>query len=100
MTHDTDMCHELGGTVQMDGRDGSPLGAAPMQILRTAHGLLISRSDDVQDTLAHLDELSERLMWLDQHQSGRPPVHVMGREADSVTPLRACSAQGGPWWCG
>jgi hypothetical protein len=96
MTHDTDVGYELQSTVLVADRDGSPIGA-PTQNLRTAHGLLSSRWDGLQDTPTHLDELSQRMLWLDQHKLGVPLVHVVDREADSVAHLRAWSAQGSLW---
>lgn len=96
MTHDTDVGYELQSTVLVADRDGSPIGA-PTQNLRTAHGLLSSRWDGVQDTPTHLNELSQRMLWLDQQRLGRPLVHVVDREADSVAHLRAWSAQGSLW---
>jgi hypothetical protein len=96
MTHDTDVGYELQSTVLVADRDGSPIGA-PTQNLRTAHGLLSSRWDGLQDTPTHLDELSQRMLWLDQHKLGLPLVHVVDREADSVAHLRAWSAQGSLW---
>jgi hypothetical protein len=96
MTHDTDVGYELQSTVLVADRDGAPIGA-PTQNLRTAHGLLSSRWDGEQEVRPHLDELSQRMAWLDQQNLGRPLVHVVDREADSVAHLRAWSAQGGLW---
>lgn len=96
MTHDTDVGYELQSTVLVADRDGSPIGA-PTQNLRTAHGLLSSRWDGAQEMRPHLDELSQRLAWLDQQRLGRPLVHVVDREADSVAHLRSWTAQGSLW---
>lgn len=96
MTHDTDVGYELQSTVLVADRDGSPIGA-PTQNLRTSQGLLSSRWEGVQEMRPHLDELSQRLSWLDQQQLGRPLVHMVDREADSVGHLRAWSAQGSLW---
>jgi hypothetical protein len=73
MTHHTDVGYELQSTVLVADRDGSPIGA-PTQNLRTAHGVLSSRWDGVQDTPTHLNELSQRMLWLDQQRLGRTLV--------------------------
>jgi hypothetical protein len=96
MTHDLDVGYELQSTVIVADRDGTPL-CAPVQNLRTAHGLLSSRHDGIQPDTPHLDELSERMVWLQQQALGRPLVHIIDREADSVGHLRQWSAQGSLW---
>lgn len=96
MTHANDVGYELQSTVLVADRDGSPI-AAPTQNLRTAQGLLSSRWEGVREVTPHLDELTQRLAWLDQRNLGRPLVHVVDREADSVAHLRAWSAQGSLW---
>jgi hypothetical protein len=96
MTHDLDLGYELQSTVLVSDRDGSPI-CAPVQNLRTAAGLLSSRAEGVRPAQAHLDELSERMAWLDRQALGRTLVHVVDREADSVGHLRQWSAQGSRW---
>ena len=96
MTHEADVGYELQSTVLVADRDGSPIGS-PSQNLRCAHGVLSTRWQGAQPMRAHLDELSERMAWLDQQSLGRPVVHIVDREADSVGHLRAWSAQGSLW---
>jgi hypothetical protein len=96
MTHDLDVGYELQSTVLVADRDGSPI-CAPMQNLRTGDGLLSSRSQGVQENIPHLDELSERISWLDQQALGSPLVHMVDREGDSVGHLRRWNAQGSLW---
>jgi hypothetical protein len=96
MTHDLDVGYELQSTVMVADRDGLPI-CAPVQNLRTANGLLSSRQDQIQPDTPHLDELSQRMAWLDQQALGRPLVHIIDREADSVGHLRQCNAQGSLW---
>lgn len=96
MTHEHDVGYELQSTVLVADRDGSPL-CAPVQNLRSAEGLLSSRWKDAQPCKTHLDELSERIAWLEEQKLGRPLVHVIDREGDSVGHLRQWSA-GGRYW--
>ncbi len=96
MTHKDDVGYELQSTVLVTDRDGSPI-CAPAQNLRTAKGLLSSRADGVLPMKAHLDELSERVAWLEQQALGRPLVHIVDREADSIGHLRQWSEPGSLW---
>lgn len=96
MTHQLDVGYELQSTVLVSDRDGSPI-CAPVQNLRTAQGLLSSRSDGLLPMKPHLDELSDRLAWLEQQALGRPLVHVVDREADSIGHLRQWSEPGHLW---
>lgn len=96
MTHRLDVGYELQSTVLVSDRDGSPI-CAPVQNLLTAKGLLSSRVDGVLQHKTHLDELSERVVWLEQQQLLRPLVHVVDREADSIGHLRQWSESGSLW---
>jgi hypothetical protein len=96
MTHDLDVGYELQSTVMVADRDGLPI-CAPAQNLRTACGLLSSRQAQIQKDIPHLDELSQRMAWLERQALGRPLVHIIDREADSVGHLRQWSAQGSLW---
>ena len=96
MSHEHDVGYDLQSTVLVSDRDGSPL-CAPVQNLRTAQGLLSSRADAVVALKPHLDELSERMRWLEQQRLARPLVHVVDREADSIGHLRQWSAAGSLW---
>ncbi len=49
------------------------------------------------DDQTHLDELSERIDWIEQQQFARRLVHIVDREADSVDHLRRWSRQGSDW---
>jgi hypothetical protein len=51
----------------------------------------------VQSEQAHLDELSERIAWLEQQEFGKPLLHIVDREADSVAHLRQWSERGCQW---
>lgn len=96
MTHALDVGYELQSTVLVSDRDGSPI-CAPVQNLRTADGLLSSRVAEIQAVLPHLQELSERVAWLEQQALGRTLVHVVDREADSIAHLRQWSSAGSLW---
>ncbi|MHB0985131.1 MAG: transposase [Sulfuricella sp.] len=96
MTHKTDIGYELQSSLLVSDRDGAPL-VAPAQNLVTAAGILSSRGGDATPSMPHLDELSERMAWLEKQNLGKPLVHIVDREADSVAHLRRWSEAGSAW---
>jgi hypothetical protein len=96
MTHATDVGYELQSSLLVSDRDGLPL-VAPVQNLVTAAGVWQSRAAGIQPgALSHLDELTERVEWLENQGLNKPLVHIVDREADSVAHLRRWSQRG---WC-
>ena len=75
--------YELQSALLVSDRDGAPL-APVYQNLRSATGLHTTRSATVQPDTTHLDELQERWNHLDTLDLGRPLVHLIDREGDSV----------------
>jgi hypothetical protein len=97
LTHETDVGYELQSSLLVSDRDGAPL-VAPAQNWVTAEGVWQSRcSGLVREEQAHLDELTERMAWLERQGFGRPLVHVIDREADSVGHWRQWSEAGQLW---
>lgn len=96
MTHKTDIGYELQSSLLVSDRDGAPLVAAAQNLV-TAEGVLSSRDSAVRPVQAHLDELSERMAWLEAQPFGKPLVHIVDREADSVAHLRRWRQAGYPW---
>ena len=75
--------YELHSALLVSDRGGEPL--APIyQNLHCAEGLHTTRSATVAPVAAHLDELTERWEHLESLGLGRPLVHVVDREGDSV----------------
>lgn len=95
MTHQRDVGYELQSTVLLNDRQGDPLGAV-VQNLVTQRGV---HSTYAACTVQreHLEELSERLQWLEGQGFSKPLVHIVDREADSVGHLRHWSAAGQRW---
>lgn len=97
MTHDRDVGYELQSSLLVSADDGAPL-SVPVQNLVTAKGVWQSRSDGVViDERAHLDELTERMQWMEAQQFGARLVHLVDREADSVGHLRTWKRAGCLW---
>lgn len=88
MTHKNDVGYELQTTLLVGDRVGNPL-APVVQNMRTADGLLSTYRDDVSNVPTHLDELTERMEWLEKQNIGKSLVHIIDREADSVAHFRA-----------
>jgi len=75
--------YELQSALLISDRDGAPL--APLyQNLQSAAGLHTTRSPEVLPAATHLDELNTRWAHLDQLELGRPLVHLVDREGDSI----------------
>lgn len=75
--------YELQSALLVSERAGEPL--APLyQNLHCAEGLHTTRSAEVAPAATHLDELTGRWEHLASLALGRPLVHVVDREGDSV----------------
>ena len=96
MTHETDVGYELQSSLLVSDRDGSPL-TAPAQNLVTANGVLSTMTPETAPPKSHLDELSARMTWMEEQSFGKPLVHIVDREADSVAHLRDWSESGHHW---
>lgn len=97
MTHRLDLGYELQSSLLVSAEDGAPL-AVPAQNLVTAQGVWQSREEELgPDAQTHLDELTQRIGWLEQQHFGKRLVHLVDREADSVAHLRQWSRQGQHW---
>jgi hypothetical protein len=82
-THDKDVGYDLGTALIVDADNGRPLG--PMEFrLRTARGILSTRPGSIACPPAHIDELADVLADSQRWNLGRPMIHIVDREADSV----------------
>jgi len=97
MTHARDVGYELQSSLLASAADGAPL-AVPAQNLVTAQGVWCCREDELSaGGQTHLDEVSERMRWLEEQQLGKPLVHIIDREADSAAHMRQWSGRGQHW---
>jgi hypothetical protein len=92
-SHDRDLGYELGTALILDADDGRPLGPAEFR-LRTAVGMLSTRPGVVAQPPAHIDELADAFADSSRWNLGKPLVHVVDREADSVLHYRRWHAAG------
>ena len=97
MTHAKDIGYELQSSLVANAQDGKPLSVVA-QNLACAEGVWSSRQATLQpNEQTHLDELSQRMEWIEQQQFAKRLVHIVDREGDSVEHMRRWSRQGIDW---
>ena len=92
-THGQDVGYDLGTALVVEAGNGQPLG--PMEFrLRTASGILSTRPGVTATPPAHIDELADVMADSRRWNLGRPLVHIIDREGDSVGHYRDWDAAG------
>jgi len=87
LSHGDDHGYELQSALLVGDREGQPL--APLcQNVKGAAGLHTTRADQPLPAVSRLDELAGRMEYLAGLELGRPLVHIIDREADSVGHFR------------
>ena len=86
----TDLGYELLTALVLSDRDGAPI-APVCQQLRAAKGVYSSRSARVQPVPSQLDALAPTMRFVQRLKLGKPTVHIIDREADSVGHYRQWS---------
>ena len=84
--------YELAAGVLLSDRTGEPLAPAYHE-LATAEGVLSTRSDRRLPERAHLDALTLNQAHLERLNLGKPLVHIVDAEGDSVGHLRRWHAK-------
>ena len=92
MTHKSDVGYELQSSVLVSDVSGKPLAPVVHNLVNDTqvHTTMHARPRAHQK---HLDELSERMGWIEARGWDKPLVHIVDREGDSVAHWRAWSAQ-------
>lgn len=85
--------YELQATILVSDRDGSPLAPVALS-LRADDGMHCSRSSWVRGCESPLDELAPLMAYLGEQAWGRPLVHLIDAEADSVGHYRRWNQAG------
>ena len=89
--HGTACGYELQSSIVLSDNNGLPLGVMA-QNLSTQNGIWSSyQGDEVQEEKEHLQELAQRVQWLEKQAIDKKPVHIVDREGDAVEWLRACT---------
>ena len=92
LTHDKDVGYELTTSLLVSAEDGSPL--APMEMhLKTANGVLSTR-EPAPRSVSHLEQVWPTMRAVRTWGLGKPVVHVIDRESDSVDHYRRWDAHG------
>jgi hypothetical protein len=81
------MGYDLQSSLMISDRHGGPLALVAMN-LKTKKETL-STYDKKLKGLTHLEELSKRIDWLESSVFKKPLVHIIDREADSVSFFRS-----------
>jgi hypothetical protein len=89
--------YELQTALLVSDRDGVPLAPAVMS-LRGADGVHCSRSARVRPAASPLDELDPTMRYVERQNLGRPLVHIIDAEADSVGHFRQWATQPGRYF--
>ena len=95
--HDDDLGYELQTVLLVSDRDGDPLVPVCLS-LRAADGVHCSRQAVLREPLSQLDELLPAMEFVERQRLGRPAVHIIDSEADSVGHYRAWSQQPGRYF--
>jgi hypothetical protein len=87
LSQGTDLGYALQSALLVSDRDGAPL-APVFQGLQAADGVHSSPSGRVEPPLSQLDALAPVMAFVEQLAWGRPCVHILDAEADSVGHFR------------
>ena len=99
ITHKTDVGYDLQTSLIVSDMNGLPI-APVAQRLVSADGSYATYSKNSQPTLPskeHLDEVSDCIKHLEQQDFGKPLVHVIDREGDSIRHIRQWETYASHW---
>jgi Transposase DDE domain len=82
-----DLGYEVLTALVLSDRDGAPIAPACQQV-RAAGGVYSSRSARMQPVPSQLDALAPTMRFVQRLKLGKPTVHILDREADSVAHYR------------
>jgi len=88
-----DLGYELLSALVVSDRDGSPIAPACLD-LRAKDGIHTTRSDQILKPVSALDGLEPLMGAVEGQALGRPLMHIIDREADSVGHYRRWAGQG------
>ena len=92
LSNESDVGYELTTALAINSDDGAPLAPVEMH-LKTNHGMLSTHGSDV-DPVFHLDQILPTMNAASAWNLGKPIVHIIDREADSVGHYREWDAAG------
>lgn len=92
LSSQSDVGYELTTSLAISADDGAPLAPVEMH-MKTAHGILSTRGSSVE-AAPHLDQILPTMQASQSWNLGKPIVHIIDREADSVGHYREWTTAG------
>ena len=92
MTHKTDIGYELQSAVLVSDVSGKPLAPVVHNLMNNKR-VFSTMHARPRRCAKHLNELSTRMLWIDEQGWDKPLVHIVDREGDSVAHWRTWSGQ-------
>lgn len=92
ISHKKNLGYELQTALLISDMNGNPLTMLYEQ-LRSADGIYSSRSERMLRDRSKLDRLHPTMKFIDKLELGKPTVHIIDREADSVGHYRQWMSQ-------
>jgi Transposase DDE domain len=92
LSSESDVGYESTTSLAISGDDGTPLAPVEMH-LKTKDGMLSTRDSDVHNAI-HLDQVLPTMQASLKWDLGKPILHIIDREADSLRHYREWEAAG------
>lgn len=92
LSSETDIGYEATVSLAINADDGAPLAPVEMH-LKTGNGILSTRVGEVRDSI-HLDQVLPTMQASFGWNLGKPVLHIIDREADSLRHYREWDAAG------
>jgi hypothetical protein len=96
LSHQYDVGYDLQTSLLVSDQGGAPLSPV-CQNLVTQEGTHSTRAENILPEQSHLDELKDRIKWLEEQNWQKKPVHIIDREGDSAHLLRCMNKTGSKW---
>lgn len=99
ITHAQDVGYDLQSSLLVSDRDGQPLAPVALRLVSGDGSYATYEAAPVVPSVprGHLDEVTHCIHRLERQAFGKPLVHIIDREADSVGHLRQWQAGGYHW---
>jgi len=97
MTHATDIGYELQSSLLVNAQTGLPLSVVAQNLVSSEGVWQSHKAALCADDQTHLDELSDRMDWIEQQNFSKRVVHIVDREGDSVAHMRRWN-QSAQYW--
>lgn len=85
--HERELGYELQSSLLLSDQTGCPLAPIALNVV-TKHEILSTYREEVSRSETHLEELAQRVGYLEKCGFEKPLVHIVDREADSIQLMR------------